>query len=83
MTLLTMRQEFDRIREGWRSRPPAEHHLDLERLTALRTAAEQSTDDGTEQLTVEIEDLIGQISQTGLPRQRDRQSAYHEPSDAM
>lgn len=83
MTLMAMRQEFDEIRAGWRSRPPAEHRLDVERLTALRVAAEESSEAGTEHLVVEIEDLIGQIAQTSLPRQRDRQTAYHEPSDAM
>lgn len=83
MTLVAMRQEFDEILLGWRSRPPADRRTDVQRLTALRAAAEESSDAGTEQLVVEIEDLIGQIAQTGLPRQRDRQTAYHEPSDAM
>lgn len=83
MTLQDMRQEFDHIRSSWRSRPPAEHRFDTQRLRELRTAAVDSTDEGTEQLVVEIEDLIGQISHTSLPQQRDRQTAYHEPSDAM
>lgn len=83
MTLVAMRQEYDDIRGSWRLRPPAEHRLDIARLTALRVAAEESSDEGTEQLVIEIEDLIGQIAQTALPRQRDRQTAYHEPSDAM
>ncbi len=83
MTLLTMRQEYDEIRGSWRSRPPAEHRVDLDRLRALRAAAIESADEGTEQLVVEIEDLMGQISHTSLPQQRDRQTAYHEPSDAM
>jgi hypothetical protein len=83
MTLLTMRQEYEQIRGAWRSRPPAEHRQDLDRLRALRAAAVDSPDEGTEQLVVEIEDLMGQISHTSLPLQRDRQTAYHEPSDAM
>jgi hypothetical protein len=83
MTLLTMRQEYEQIRGSWRSRPPAEHRFDLARLRELRTAAVDSVDQGTEQLVIEIEDLIGQIQHTSLPVQRDRQTAYHEPSDAM
>lgn len=83
MTLLTMRQEYERIRSEWRSRPPAEHRFDLQRLGELRDAAVDSADEGTERLVVELEDLMGQIAHTSVPLQRDRQTAYHEPSDAM
>ncbi len=50
MTLLTMRQEYERIRSEWRSRPPAEHRFDLQRLGELRDAAVDSADEGTERL---------------------------------
>ncbi len=83
MTLWEMRQEYDQIRSHWRSRPPAEHRFDLIRLGQLRTEAEESRDEGTEQLLVELEDLIAQIAHSGPHHRIRRQTAYNEPSDAM
>ena len=83
MTLLEMRQEYDQIRVHWRSRPPAEHRFDLSRLGELRHLAEESDDEGTEQLLVELEDLIAQIAHSGPSHRLIRQSSYNEPSDAM
>jgi hypothetical protein len=83
MTLLDMRREYERIRNSWRSRPPAEHRFDLARLGELRTEAEESNDEGTEQLLVELEDLIAQIAHHGPQHHLTRQSSFVEPSDSM
>jgi hypothetical protein len=83
MSLLDMRREYEQIRSSWRSRPPAEHRFDLARLGEMRTAAEESNEEGTEQLLVELEDLIAQIAHHRPAHHLMRQSAFVEPSDAM
>jgi hypothetical protein len=83
MTLLDMRREYEQIRGSWRSRPPAEHRFDLARLGEMRTEAEESNDEGTEQLLVELEDLIAQIAHHGPHHRLSRQTAFVEPSDSM
>jgi len=83
VTLLDMRLEYEQIRGSWRAKPPADHRFDLARLTELRHRAEESADEGTEQLVVEIEDLVAQIAHSGPHHHLLRQSSYNEPSDAM
>src|SRR3954470_13656876 len=83
MTLLEMRLEYERIKGTWRSRPPAEHRFDLARLQELHHAATDSVDDGTEQLTVEIDDLIAQIEHLSGRTPAAPSSSFNEPSDAM
>ncbi len=82
MALLDMRREYEQIRNGWRSRPPAEHRFDLARLGELRTEAEESIDEGTEHLLLELEDLIAQIAHH-RPQPHARQTDFNEPSDSM
>ena len=83
MTLLEMRLEYERIKGTWRSRPPAEHRFDLTRLQELHHGATDSAEDGTEQLAVEIDDLMGQIEHSGGGRRAATSSTFNEPSDAM
>lgn len=83
MTLLEMRLEYEKIRGSWRGRPPAEHRFDIDRLRELLREADESADEGTEQLVVEIDDLIGQISHSGAAVHHPHTTAYNEPSDAM
>jgi hypothetical protein len=83
MTLLEMRLEYERIRGTWRSRPPAEHRFDLARLQELHHSAADSVDEGTEQLAVEIDDLMGQIEHSGGGHPCAHSSSFNEPSDAM
>ncbi len=83
MTLVDMRQEYEQIRGSWRSQPPAEHRFALARLGELRSQAEESIEEGTEQLLVELEDLIAQVAHSGPHAALTRQSRFNEPSDAM
>lgn len=83
MTLLDMRLEYEQIRARWRSRPPAEHRFELAALAELRERAEASTDGGTEQLVIEIDDVVSQIGGSGAHPAAARQSRFNEPSDSM
>ncbi len=84
MTLLEMRMPYEQIKKGWRAHPPAEHRFDLERLQQLQHQAQDSADEGTEQLSVEIDDLIGQITSSSIHAPHaPAAGGFVEPSDAM
>ena len=84
VSLLEMRDQYEQIKATWRSLPPAEHRVAVSRLQQLRSEAEESPDEGTEQLGVELDDLIAQIGHQ-VHRQHGTPVApsYGESSDAM
>jgi len=83
VTLLEIRLEYERIKGSWRGRPPAEHRFDIEQLRQLLREANESPDEGTEQLAVEIDDLVGQIGHAAGGAHPTHSTRYIEPSDAM
>jgi hypothetical protein len=84
VTLLDVRLEYESIKSGWRSRPPSQHNGDLTRLRQLKQELDESTAEGTEQLSIEIDDLIAQVAHQGSRMVHPSyQTNYIEPSDAM
>jgi hypothetical protein len=84
VTLLDVRLEYESIKSSWRSRPPSQHNGDLRRLRELKEELDSSADEGTEQLSTEIDDLIAQVAHQGVRMAHPSYSStYIEPSDAM
>lgn len=62
MTVEQMRARYEEIKQSWRSERGRELDESLHELARLADQAQAATDEGTEALQTEIEDLIEGIS---------------------